>query len=112
MEFSFSRRGPGEINFTATNVAEAWRKWKQSIQFYINATLAKKTEKEKYSFFLFLICEAGREIFNTWVWPKVVDEEGEPTDEDEITVAALFKKFEDYCNPKQNLIVERHKFNI
>ena len=112
MKFSFLGRGPGEINFTAINVAEAWRKWKQSMQFYINATMAKKTEKEKYSFFLFSIGEAGREIFNTWVWPKVVDEEGEPTDEDEITVAALFKKFEDYCKPKRNLIVERHKFNI
>ena len=26
-------------------------------------------------------------------------------------MAALFKKFEDYCKPKRNLIVERHKFN-
>ncbi len=73
--------------------------------------MAKKTEKEIYSFFLFSIGETGREIFNTWVWPKVVDGDGEPTDEDEITVAALFKKFEDHCNPKRNLIVERHKFN-
>ena len=46
------------MNFAATNVAEAWRKWKQSMQFYINATMAKKTEKEKYSFFLISIGEA------------------------------------------------------
>ena len=77
----------------------------------INATMSKKTEKEKYSFFLFSIGEAGREIFNTWIWPKVVNDEGEPTDEDDITIAALFKKFEDYCKPKRNLIVERYKFN-
>ena len=81
------------------------------MQFYIDATMARKTEKDKYSFFLFSIGEAGREIFNTWIWPKIVDDKGEPTDEDEIPVAALFKKFEDYCKPKRNLIVERHKFN-
>ena len=105
------------MNFAATNVAETWRKWRQSMQLYINATMAKKTEKEIYSFFLFSIGETGREIFNTWVWPKVVGDDGEPTDDgsrfiQEIMVAALFKKFEDYCNPKRNLIVERHKFNI
>ena len=111
MEFSFSGKGPGEMNFGATNVAETWRKWRQNMQFYINATMSKKTEKEKYSFFLFSIGEAGREIFNTWIWPKVVNDEGEPTDEDDITIAALFKKFEDYCKPKRNLIVERYKFN-
>jgi hypothetical protein len=111
MEFSFSGKGPGEMNFTATNVAETWRRWRQNMQFYIDATMAKKTEKEKYSFFLFSNGEAGREIFNTWMWPKVVDDKNEPTDEDEITVAAIFKKFEDYCKPKRNLIVERHKFN-
>ncbi len=91
MEFSFSGRGPREINFAATNVAETWRKWRQSMQL-----MAKKTEKEIYSFFLLSIGETGREIFNTWVWPKVVDDNGEPTDEDEITVAALFKNVENY----------------
>ena len=111
MEFSFSGRGPREMNFAAMNVAETWRKWGQSMQLYINATMAKKTEKEIYSFFLFLIGETRQEIFNTWVWPKVVGDDGELTDDDEITIAALFKKFEDYCNPKRNLIVERHKFN-
>ena len=81
------------------------------MQFYIDATMSKKTEKEKYSFFLFSMGEAGREIFNTWVWPKVTNEDGQPTGEDDITIAALFKKFEDYCKPQRNLIVERHKFN-
>ena len=37
------------MNFAATNVAETWRKWRQSMQLYINATMAKKTQ-EIYSF--------------------------------------------------------------
>ena len=72
--------------------------------------MASKTEKEKYYTFLFAIGEEGREIFNIWSWPKVKNERGEDTDEDEITVDALFKKFEDYCIPKRNLIIERRKF--
>ena len=54
MEFSFSGKWPSEMNFAATNVAEMWRRWRQNMQFYINATMAKKTEKEKNSSFLFL----------------------------------------------------------
>ena len=96
MELTFLGRGPGEINFSSRNVAETWRRWRQNMQFYIDATMSKKTEKEKYSFFLFWMGEADREIFNTWVWPKVTSEGGQPTEEDDITVAALFKKFEDY----------------
>ena len=75
----------------------------------IDATMSKKTEKEKYSFFLFSMGEAGREIFNTCVWPKGRGEDGQPTGEDDITIAALFKKLEDYCKPQRNLIVERHR---
>ena len=55
--------------------------------------MAKKTE-EIYSFLLLLISKTGQEIFNTWVCQKVLDDVGEPTNEDEITVATLFKKFD------------------
>ena len=89
MELTFSGRGPGEMNLSSTNVAETWRRWRQNMQFYIDVTMSKKTEKEKYSFFLFSMGEAGREIFHTWVWPKVTSEDGQPTEEDDITVAAL-----------------------
>ena len=36
--------------------------------------------------------------------------EGNPTDEDGITVRQLFKNLEDYCLPKKNLLAERIKF--
>ena len=68
-------------------------------------------EEEKHSFFLFSMGEAGREIFNTSFWPKVTSEDDQPTEEDDISVPALFKNLEDYCKPHGNLIVERHIFN-
>ena len=60
--------------------------------------------------FLFLIGEQGRDIFNTIEWGKKVDAQGDQTEEDDITVKKLFKRFEDYCLPKKNLVVERRKF--
>ena len=59
--------------------------------------------------FLFLIGEQGRDIFNTIEWDKKVDAQGDQA-EDDITVKKLFKRFEDYCLPKKNLVVERRKF--
>ena len=43
MEFSFSGKGPGEMNFGATNVAETWRKWRQNMQFYTGCPKKKAT---------------------------------------------------------------------
>ena len=92
IKFSFTGEGPGEMNFAATNMVETWRLWRQNMQLYIDATMSRKTEKEKY-WFLFAIGEAKRElIFNTWIWPKVVDDKGDPTDEDEITVKNLYSR--------------------
>ena len=66
-------------------------------------------EEEKYSAFLFIIGERGREIFNTWTWDKI-KVEGVETEEDNITVKMLFQKFEEYCLPRRNLVVERRRF--
>ena len=38
------------------------------------------------------------------------DKSGAETEENNITVKALFQKFEDYCLPKKNFIVERRRF--
>ena len=102
MDFSLSKMS--DMHFSEGNVASSWKKWKLSMRLFLDATIASKSEKEKYSTFLFVIGEEGREIFNIWSWPKGKDEEGQDTDEDEITVDALFQKFEDYCIPKCNLI--------
>ena len=68
-----------------------------------------KTGEEKYCVFLFVIGEQGRDIFNTTEWDKKADPLGNQT-EDNITVKKLFKRFEECCLPKKNLVVERRKF--
>ena len=91
-------------------MADTWKKWKRNVQFYIDAVLSGKTEKEKYSMFLLTIGEGGRDIFSTWSWPKKKNTDGTETDEDDITVNGLFTKFENHCIPKKNIIVERINF--
>ena len=59
---------------------------------------------------MFMLNRKVRDVFNTMTWEKKRNAEGNPTDEDDITVRQLFKDFEDYCLPKKNLVVERRKF--
>ena len=101
---------PTEMDFHASNLADAWKKWKQTMQLYLNVVMTQKTEEEKYSVFLFMIGEKGREIFDTWTWEKKLDENNQPTDGDDITIKLLMEKFESYCLPKKNLVIERRKF--
>ena len=59
---------------------------------------------------MFMLNRKVRDVFNTMTWEKKRNAEGNPADEDDITVRQLFKDFEDYCLPKKNLVVERRKF--
>ena len=51
------------------------------MKLYLDAVMTSKTKKEKYSTFIFVISERGREILNTWTWIKKVDADGNHKDE-------------------------------
>ena len=97
---------PTEIDFDAGNLADAWKKWEQTIQLYLNVVMKQKTEEVKYSVFLFIIGEKGREILNTWSLEKKLGENNQLTAEDDITIKLLMEEFEAYCFPKKNLMIE------
>ena len=97
-------RGPGELNFESTNLSEAWAKWKRSMQYYLVATCKDKSEDEKVAVFMCTIGRRGQDIRETFEFE--MDKDGE----DIVTVRMLFQKFEQYCTPRKNLIVERHRF--
>ena len=80
---------PREMDFNSSNLAATWKRWRQNMEFYLTAMMRGKTEEEKYSVFLFLIGEQGRNIFNTVEWDKKVDAQGSQTEEDDITVGNL-----------------------
>ena len=76
------------MNFDSGSLAATWRKWKQTMQFYLNVVMSGKAEEEQSSIFLFVIGERGREIFNTFAWNKKI-RDGAETEEDDITVKTL-----------------------
>ena len=83
------------------NLREHWKKWKQEIEFYMQATEKdKKANKVKSSILLTCIGPQGREIYNTFNF-----EEGEHMNFD-----SIIKQFDEYCLPKKNLTLIRHRF--
>ena len=98
------------MDFDARNLADAWNKWKQTMQLDLNAVMKQRTEEGKHSVFLFRIGEKGRKIFNTWIQEKKLGENNQPTDEDDIKIKLLMQKVEAYCLTKKNLVIESRKF--
>ena len=99
---------PSMLNLEG-NVADNWRKWKQQLQLYMEASGSmkklnkiekiKKPEKERVAIFLHLIREETLEIYNTVSLSTM-----------EKKLNILFQKFEDYCNLRRNIIFQCHKF--
>jgi len=94
-ELDFSTTGP-------TTIAEKWQQWKQTMQLFIELSMKDRSVKEKYSAFLYTIGQAGRDIHNTMTL----------TGNEQNKIDILFTKFEAYCKPKQNVMIERYRFNM
>ena len=71
------------------------------MELYLNLSIPDKSEKEKCAVFFYVIGSTGRDIYNSMVF----------TNDEKDKIDVLFTKFEDYCKPKQNVAVERYKFN-
>ena len=71
---------------------------------YLTLALSDKSEKEQCCAFLYLIGQSGRDIYNTM---QLADKEVNKIDVNGV----LFRWFEDYCRSKQNVTMERFKFN-
>ncbi|CAC5409350.1 unnamed protein product [Mytilus coruscus] len=67
----------------------------------LEVAMGEKTEKEQCRAVLYVIGLEGREIYNTFNFGE--------NEADKLEV--LLKKFEDYCIPKKNVTVIRHRFN-
>ncbi len=95
---------PPELDFSTTgrtSLPERWRQWKQTMQLYIELTMKNKSQKEKCSVFLYTIGQTGRDVYHTMTLSE--------DEQDKIDV--LFSKFESYCKPKQNVTIQRYRFN-
>jgi len=71
------------------------------MQLFIELSMPRKSEREKCSAFLYTIGQAGRDMHNTM----------QLTEEKTDKIDVLFAKLEAYCKPKQNVTIERYRFN-
>ena len=97
-------RPPPEMNFSdldQIDLAERWRRWRETMELYLRLNMADSDKKEQCDAFRYIIGQDGRDIYNTMTF----------TSSEVNKIDALFAKFEDYCKPRKNVIMERYKFN-
>ncbi|CAB3978506.1 Hypothetical predicted protein [Paramuricea clavata] len=63
--------------------------------------MSKASEKEQCAAFQYVIGQNGQDIYNTMKFTEA------QTDK----IDVLFAKFDEYCEPRRNTIMERYKFN-
>ncbi|MCG7879803.1 MAG: hypothetical protein N0C90_26270, partial [Candidatus Thiodiazotropha endolucinida] len=90
------------MNWEASNLPEAWKKFHQHVELIFQGPLAAKTEAEKVSYLLLWVGDKGRDVYNTWTGI---------TDEEAVLLETYYTKFKNYCQPKLNPIFARYKFN-
>ena len=92
---------PETLNFEIADLSHEWRKWKDETGLYLDLATKKDDKDTKVKLFLYLIGSKGREIHETMKFE---------TPEKDRTIEELLKSFDEYCDPKRNETVERHKF--
>ena len=96
------------------NVALNWKHFAQEVEIFIAAAHDEKDDRTKAYIFLNL---AGREAIEkekSFVYaPAVLNEDGTVRVEAESreSIEVLKRKFAEICDPRGNVIMERHKFN-
>ena len=86
---------PQAFSFNS-NVSHSWKLWVKHFDFYLAVTEDTKGDRIKTSIFLTCIGQKGREIYETFTFET----------------APVLHKFSEYCNPKKNITILRHKFFI
>lgn len=83
------------------NIAEGWKKWIKKFTTFLVATESdKKSDEVKIAILLHAVGEDGQEKFETF----------ELTEAKQKVYKEVVKAFEDYCIPKKNETVCRHKY--
>ena len=85
-----------------SNVSHTWKLWLQQFRFCLTDTEKdNKDDKIKTSMLLTWIGLKGREIYETFTFDSA---------DDEMKLEHVLNKFSEYCNPRKNVTILRHKF--
>jgi hypothetical protein len=64
---------PDKFNLDARDLADAWKKWKEELNLYIDLTMDDDNEPAKIKLFLDLIETRGREIYETMTFANALE---------------------------------------
>ena len=84
------------------NVVQAWKSRKKTFQFFITAT-ENDEKSENVNTYMLLTCigQRGREIYDTFTFTDAALS---------LNLKAVLEKFDEYCEPRKNTTMTRHKF--
>ena len=82
------------------NISENWRRWKQHCDIFSLASgLSGKVAKVQAATFLHIAGPEALEVYNTFTWDD---------NHDKSKVNKIIEKFDQYCNPRKNIMWESH----
>ena len=94
---------PQSLEIHHNNAADKWSRFESAWRNYSAAIeLSGKTEAVQVATFLTVIGEEARDVFATFAWTEVGDEN---------RLAKVISNFKNYCQPRKNIPFERYMFN-
>ncbi|XP_033730983.1 uncharacterized protein K02A2.6-like [Pecten maximus] len=100
--YSTSLRLPPQLDITSGNVSENFKRWKREVEIYLAASGAGE-RNQRIQTAIILNCAGSHvlEIYDQITW----EEEGDKDDPNKVLQA-----LEKYCNPRDNEVLESHRF--
>ena len=93
---------PKPLNINDKSASSLWKSWRKTwTRFEVATGIYEAAEKKRVCTFLSVIGEDAVKVFETFQYA-----EGESDDK----LADVLKKFEEHCNPRQDTICERYRF--
>lgn len=99
---SQSFRLPPQLEISSGNVPENFKKWRRQMQVYMAASGSAERSKPVQTAII-LNCAGSHvlEIYDQMTWE---------TEGDELDPEKVFTAIEKYCNPRENEVLESHRF--
>ena len=93
---------PPYLTLDATNLSKNWHRCSQKFELFLEASVqASMVESQKIAILLHCAGVEVIEVYNTFVFNPASNSK---------LLSEVRKQFNDYCNPRKNLVYERHNF--
>ena len=93
---------PSTLDIVDGNISENFKKWKRQMEVYMLASGGSEKEKNIQTNII-LHCAGPNviDVYDQFTWAE---------DTDKVDPEKVYKKLEEYCNPRKNEVIESHRF--